>query len=183
MSYTISPRRLRIGLLVLTAGMFLAYFTMGHAAKPILAYVLLFAPGTVYAVAVAASLRPTRELGPQAIWRFVVFVPCLMAASVVVIMTVLHGWLTPTIAATFGAGLLLLLLSTIFGIHARKLWMWVLPLVAGALTQYAPLAIGAHFAALPYVLILAWWWLVSESLLLITKRPATEPGSQGENLD
>jgi len=172
MSYTISPRRLRIGLLLLTAGICIAYFVMGHAAKSFLAYVLLLAPGTFYAVVVAASIRANGNPKKQTLWRVVLFVPCLMASSVLAIMSVLHGWFTPTIAGTFGAGMLLLLLSVIFGFQARKLWLWVLPLLAGALSQYAILAFGAHFAALPYVLILAWWWLVSEAVLFITRQSA-----------
>jgi len=180
MSYTISPRRLRIGLLLLTAGMILAYFMMGHAAKPFLAYLLLLSPGTLYAVVLAASIRPNGAPATQTIWRIGMFIPFLMAGSVLVIMSVLHGWLTPTIAGTIGVGILLLLVSVIFGLHARKLWMWMLPLVAGALSQYVPLAFGGHFAALPYVLILAWWWLVSEALLFITGQPVPGHGAHTE---
>lgn len=172
MSYTLSPRRLRIGLLLLTAGMVLAYFLKGHAARPFLAYALLLSPGTFYAVVVAASIRPVDAPVPHTLWRIGLFVPFLMAGSVLVIMSVLHGWLGSTAAGTIGVGILLLLVSVIFGLHARKLWMWVLPLVAGALSQYVPLAFAAHIAALPYVLILAWWWLVSEALLFIMHKPA-----------
>lgn len=181
MSYAISPSRLRIGLLLLTAGMILAYFTLGHAARPFLAYLLLLSPGTLYAVVVAASIRPSGAPAAQTIWRIVLFVPCLMAGSVLVIMSVLHGWLTSTIAATFGTGILLFLLSVIFGLHARKLWLWVVPLLAGALSQYVPLAFHAHFAAMPYVMILAWWWLVSEALLFITRQPISGSGLRADS--